>query len=57
VIAPRLTVVAVPEPDTVPSRKPDSAAVRPGAVRERRNAAKLRSTKNVPAPDDASTAP
>src|SRR6266536_2678428 len=57
VIAPRLTVVAVPEPDTVPSRKPDSAAVRPGAVRDLRNVAKLRSTKNVPAPDADSTAP
>ena len=40
VIEPRLTAVAVPEPETVPSRKPDRTVVRPGAVRDLRNAAK-----------------
>ncbi len=55
--APTLTAVAVPEPETVPSRKPEATAVRPAALRERRNAATDRSTKNRPAPDRSSTAP
>ena len=54
---PRLTAVAVPEPDTVPSRKPDIATVRPGALRELRNVEKDRSMKNFPAPAMSSTAP
>src|SRR5918912_2426510 len=57
VTAPTLTVVAAPEPDTVPSRKPAATAVRPAALRERWNAATDRSTKNAPAPDSSSTAP
>src|SRR5918996_5890829 len=39
---PRLTVVAVPEPETVPRRNPANVTVRPGAARDRRNAAKDR---------------
>ena len=54
---PRLTAVAVPEPDTVPSRKPDSVTVRPGAERDRRKVAKLMSMKNRPAPVASRTAP
>src|SRR5689334_1188116 len=57
VTAPSDTVVAVPEPETVPSRNPAVAAVRPGAVRDFRKAAKLMSTKNFPAPEAFSTAP
>src|ERR687894_2857885 len=53
---PRLTVVAAPDPDTVPSRNPDSATVRPGAVRERPSVASERSMKNRPAPERSSTA-
>ena len=49
--APSVTAVAVPEPETVPSRNPDIATVRPGAVRDLRNRAKLKSTKNLPAPE------
>ena len=52
-----LTVVAAPEPETVPSRKPEATAVRPAALRDRRNAATDSSTKNRPAPDSSSTAP
>lgn len=52
-----LTVVAAPEPETVPSRKPEATAVRPAAVRERRKAAAESSTKNRPAPERSSTAP
>ena len=47
----------VPEPDTVPSKNPASVTVRPGAVRERLNAANDRSMKNLLAPDRSSTAP
>lgn len=57
VTAPMLTVVAAPEPETVPSRNPEATAVRPAAVRERRNAAADSSTKNRPAPEMSSTAP
>ncbi len=57
VTAPTLTAVAVPEPDTVPSRNPEATVVRPAALRERRNAATERSTKNFAAPDSSSTAP
>jgi hypothetical protein len=52
-----VTAVAVPDPDTVPSRKPEVATVRPGAVPERRNSEKLNSTKNRPAPILSSTEP
>jgi hypothetical protein len=38
VTEPSVTVVATPEPDTVPSRKPASAVVLPGPLRERPNA-------------------
>ena len=55
--APTLTAVAVPEPETVPSRKPAATAVRPAALRDLRNAATDRSTKNRPAPERSSTAP
>jgi hypothetical protein len=57
VTAPTLTAVAVPEPETVPSRKPAATAVRPAAPRERRKAATDRSTKNRLAPDRSRTAP
>ena len=57
VMLPRVTVVATPEPDTVPSRKPAPAVVRPGPERERPKAAKLTSMKNLPAPEYSSTAP
>ena len=54
---PSVTVVATPEPDTVPSRKPATALVRPGPVRERPNAANEISTKKRAAPENSSTAP
>ena len=54
---PSVTVVAAPDPDTVPSRKPASAVVRPGPLRERPKAAKLMSMKNCAAPEYSSTAP
>jgi hypothetical protein len=54
---PTLTVVATPDPLTVPSKNPASVTVRPGAERERRKAAKETSTKNLPAPEWSSTAP
>jgi hypothetical protein len=55
---PRVTVVATPDPDTVPSRKPARVAVRPGAAADRvPKAAKLTSMKNRPAPEYSSTAP
>ena len=57
VTEPRLTVVAVPEPETVPSRNPASVTVRPGAALDRRNAARDRSMKNLLAPEASSTAP
>jgi len=52
-----VTAVAVPEPETEPSRKPEVATVRPGAVPERRNSEKLNSTKKRPAPIRSRTAP
>jgi hypothetical protein len=57
VTAPTLTAVAVPEPETVPSRKPAATAVRPAALRDLRKAAMERSTKNRLAPERSSTAP
>ncbi len=57
VTAPTLTAVAVPEPETVPSRNPAATAVRPAALRDLRNAATDRSTKKRLAPDRSSTAP
>ena len=54
---PSVTVVATPEPETVPSRKPASAVVRPGPVRERPVAASEMSRKKRPAPEYSSTAP
>ena len=57
VTAPTLTAVAVPEPETVPSRKPAATAVRPAALRDLRKAATDRSTKNRLAPERSSTAP
>ena len=38
-------------------RNPASVTVRPGAARDRRNAEKDRSMKNLLAPDASSTAP
>ena len=52
-----MTVVATPEPETVPSRKPASVVVRPGPVRLEPNAACDSSTKNRAAPEYSSTAP
>ena len=52
-----MTVVATPEPETVPSRKPASALVRPGPVRLRPKAAKEISMKKRAAPENSSTAP
>ena len=52
-----MTVVATPEPDTVPSRKPASVVVRPGPVRLRPNAAYESWTKKRAAPEYSSTAP
>ncbi|GAA2683540.1 hypothetical protein Apa02nite_000140 [Actinoplanes palleronii] len=57
VTAPTLTAVAVPEPETVPSRNPAATAVRPAALRDLRKAATDRSTKNRLAPERSSTAP
>ncbi len=56
---PSITVVATPLPETVPSRKPAMATVRPAAApdRERRMRAIDQSMKNRPAPDCSSTAP
>src|SRR5829696_4640838 len=56
---PSMTVVATPLPDTVPSRKPASVTVRPGAAPERDFpiAAIAQSMKNAPAPDNSRTAP
>ena len=57
--APSVTVVATPLPDTVPSRKPDSATVRPGPapLRDRPNADIVQVMKNCPAPECARIAP
>ena len=52
-----MTVVATPEPETVPSRKPASVVVRPGPVWLAPNAAYESSTKNRAAPEYSSTAP
>src|SRR6476619_2186113 len=56
---PSITVVATPLPDTVPSRKPASVTVRPGAAPERDfpMTASAQLMKKVPAPDCSSTAP
>jgi hypothetical protein len=56
---PSMTVVATPLPDTVPSRKPATATVRPGAAPDcdRPMAAIDQSMKNRPAPDCSRTAP
>ena len=54
---PSVTVVATPEPDTVPSRKPASVVVRPGPVRLRPKAAYESWTKKRAAPEYSSTAP
>jgi hypothetical protein len=54
---PSVTVVATPDPDTVPSRKPASVTVRPGPALDCPNAAKLTSRKNLVAPEYSSTAP
>src|SRR5688572_23400828 len=45
---PSITVVATPDPDTVPSRNPASVTARPGAARdgERDATARAHSTKN-----------
>ena len=50
-------MVATPEPETVPSRNPESVTVRPGPAGDCPNAAKDRSMKNLVAPEAASTAP
>ena len=50
VTAPSETAVAVPDPETVPRRKPDRATVRPGAAFDFLNREKLRSMKKLAAP-------
>src|SRR5918993_3887052 len=52
-----VTVVAVPDPETVPRRNPASVVVRPGLVRDWPKAAKLTSIKYFPAPEYSRTAP
>ena len=54
-----MTVVATPDPETVPSRKPEATTARPGAEGEGflPNRAKAQSMKNFPAPPRSSTAP
>ena len=54
---PRVTVVATPEPETVPSRNPERVTVRPGPAGDCPKAAKDRSMKNLVAPEAARTAP
>src|SRR5918999_2043872 len=56
---PSVTVVATPLPDTVPSRKPATVTLRPGAAadRERPIAASDQSMKNLPAPEYSRIAP
>ena len=54
---PRVTVVATPEPDTVPSRKPARVTVRPGPDFDCPKAENDRSMKNRVAPEAPSTAP
>ena len=57
--APSVTVVATPLPDTVPSRNPDRATVRPGPAPlfERPKADIVHVMKNWPAPECCSIAP
>ena len=57
--APRVTVVATPLPETVPSRNPDMVTVRPGPapLDERPNADMVHVMKNWPAPECCSIAP
>src|SRR3712207_7221368 len=43
---PSVTAVAVPEPETVPSKNPASVVVRPGPAREPPKAAKLTSIRS-----------
>ena len=52
-MAPRVTVVATPLPETVPSRNPDSVTVRPGPapLAERPKADIVQLMKNCPAPE------
>ncbi len=54
-----VTVVATPEPDTVPSRKPEATTARPGDAGDGvlPNSAKAQSMKKRPAPPRSSTAP
>jgi TRAP-type uncharacterized transport system fused permease subunit len=54
---PSVTVVATPLPDTVPSRKPAMVVVRPAPEALRPVAANEKSRKNLPAPENSSTAP
>jgi len=49
--------VAVPDPDTVPRRKPESATVRPGAAFDFLKSENERSMKKFAAPVLSSTAP
>ena len=54
---PSVTVVATPLPETVPSRNPAIVVVRPALDRRRPVAANEKSRKNLPAPENSSTAP
>ena len=58
-IAPNVTVVATPLPETVPSRNPDKVTVRPGPapLPERPKAESVQLMKNCPAPEWVSTDP
>src|SRR6476646_1655603 len=54
---PIVTVVATPDPDGPPSRNDDSTTVRPAPACLPPIAAKLKSRKNLPAPDCCRNAP
>ncbi len=52
-----VTVVATPDPDGPPSRNDDSTTVRPAPERRPPISAKLKSRKNLPAPECCRNAP
>src|SRR5688500_12057415 len=54
---PSVTVVATPLPETVPSRKPAPVVAPPAPDARRPVAANEKSRKNLPAPENSSTAP
>jgi hypothetical protein len=54
---PMVTVVATPDPEGPPSRNEDSTTVRPAPDRCPPSSAKLKSRKNLPAPECCRKAP